>query len=133
MTNWHTGQSSYQARLSGTYLDGTSNTIGVAEAYARCKRQPDGADVGTLWAHETVTPEWHAMFNDWQMRGPASKFQVQPTAAQCNAYLPQSIHSAGMQVLQMDGSVRNVGNSINANIWAAALTPAGGETTSLDN
>jgi prepilin-type N-terminal cleavage/methylation domain-containing protein len=135
MSNWHTGQNSYQARLSGTYKDGTSNTIGIAEAYARCKDQSlsPPPDVGTLWAHETVTPQWHAMFNDWNARGPASKFQIQPTAAQCNCFLPQSIHSAGMQVLLMDGSVRNVGNSVNPLIWAAGLTPQGGETTSLDN
>ena len=71
MSNWHLSNS-YQARLSGTYKDGTSNTLGVTESYARC------GDTGTLWAHETVTPDWHAMFNDWNARGAASKFQVGP-------------------------------------------------------
>jgi prepilin-type N-terminal cleavage/methylation domain-containing protein len=126
MSNWHL-PNSYQARLGATYKDGTSNTIGVAEAYARCAGQ------GTLWAHETVTPEWHAMFNDWERRGPASKFQIQPTRVQCDTRMVQSIHSAGMQVLLMDGSVRNVNASVNPDIWAAALTPAGGEVVSLDN
>jgi prepilin-type N-terminal cleavage/methylation domain-containing protein len=135
MSNWHDPQTSYQGTLSGTYKDGTTNTIGVAEAYARCKDLSVSpiADVGTLWAHETVTPQWHAMFNDWNARGAASKFQVQPTAAQCNCFLPQSIHSSGIQVMLMDGSVRNVSNSISPFVWAAALTPAGGETISLDN
>lgn len=127
MSAWDSGANSFQSRLSATYKDGTSNTLGVTESYARC------ASTGTLWAHETVTPDWHAMFNDWNARGPASKFQVQPTQAQCNRFIPQSIHSGGILALMMDGSVRNVSNGIDPNIWAAALTPQGGETVSLDN
>jgi prepilin-type N-terminal cleavage/methylation domain-containing protein/prepilin-type processing-associated H-X9-DG protein len=125
MANWHVPKS-YQASLEGTYKDGTSNTIGVAEAYARCGGQ------GTLWAHEPVTLEWHAMFNDWAARGTASKFQVMPTQAQCNVYLPQQIHSSGMNVLLMDGSVRGISPSIDATAWAAALTPSGGEVIPLN-
>ncbi len=127
MGNWHDPAASYQARMQATYRDGTSNTIGITEAYARCR------STGTLWAHETVTPDWHAMFNDWKQRGPNSKFQVQPTLSQCHPHLPQSIHSGGIQVMLMDGSVRNVGNGVSVLVWAAALTPAGGETLSLDN
>ncbi len=127
MSAWDTGRTSFQARMSASYRDGTSNTLGVAEAYARCGAQ------GTLWAHETVTPEWHAMFNDWQARGVNSKFQVQPTQAQCNVYLPQSIHSGGIQAMLMDGSVRIISSSVSPAVWAAALTPSGGETLSLDN
>jgi Protein of unknown function (DUF1559) len=124
MSNWHVPDS-YQARLQATYKDGTTNTIGVTEAYARCR------DQGTLWAHETVTPEWHAMFNDWQARGVASKFQVQPTLAQCNVYVPQQIHSSGIQCMMLDGSVRTVNSAVDVNAWAAALTPSGGETLPL--
>jgi len=126
MSAWDSGQSSYQARLSATYKDGTSNTLGVTEAYGRCK------DQGTLWAHEPVVAEWHAIFNDWNARGTASKFQVQPTQAQCNVYLPQSIHTGGINALMIDGSVRFVGNSVDVNAWAAALTPQGGETLTLN-
>jgi prepilin-type N-terminal cleavage/methylation domain-containing protein/prepilin-type processing-associated H-X9-DG protein len=127
MSAWDSGQNSYQARLSATYMDGTTNTIGVAEAYARCR------DQGTLWAHETVTPEWHAMFNDWAARLANSKFQVRPTLSQCNVYLPQSIHSSGMNVMMMDGSARNVSPSVDPIVWGASLTPQGGEVVSLDN
>jgi prepilin-type N-terminal cleavage/methylation domain-containing protein len=126
MTGWDQGTSSYQARLSATYKDGTTNTIGITEAYARC------ASTGTLWAHESVTPDWHAMFNDWTARGVNSMFQVQPTLAQCNAHVPQMIHGGGLQVMLMDGSVHNVAAGTDPNIWAAALTPAGGEVISLD-
>ena len=125
MSAWDSGQSSYQARV--TYPDGSSNTLGVTEAYARCK------DQGTLWAHETVTPDWHAMFNDWNARGVNSKFQVMPKNSSCNVHLPQQIHTGGINALMMDGSVRNVGSSVNVNNWAAVLTPNGGETLGLDN
>jgi hypothetical protein len=137
MGNWHLSSGSYQASLEKTYRDGTSNTLGVTEAYARCRWNNGSgiSETGTLWAHETVTPDWHAMFNDWNARGTASKFQLQPNnqTGQCNRFLPQSAHSSGIQGLMMDGSVRNITASIDPIRWAAALTPAGGETISLDN
>ena len=89
MSAWDSGPNSYQASFA-TYEDGTSNTLGITEAYARC-----GA-TGTLWAHETVTPDWHAMFNDWNARGPASKFQVLPTAGPVQRLPPAADpHRAG--------------------------------------
>jgi len=121
MTAWDSGPGSYQARLDATYSDGTSNTLGITEAYARC-----GAS-GTLWAHEAATPEWHAMFNDWNARGAASKFQIMPTQAQCNVYLPQQIHPGGINTMMMDGSVKIAASSISPVAWAAALTPMGSE------
>jgi prepilin-type N-terminal cleavage/methylation domain-containing protein/prepilin-type processing-associated H-X9-DG protein len=127
MSNWDSGKSSYQASMPATYQDGTSNTLGVAEAYGRC------GSTGTLWAHEPVNPDWHAMFNDWSARGAASKFQVLPTQAQCQAHLPQQIHTGGINVMMMDGHVRTLSSSVDPIVWAAALTPAGGETLSLDN
>jgi len=127
MSAWDSGSSSYQASLNATYQDGTSNTIGVTEAYARC------GSTGTLWAHETVTPEWHAMFNDWNARLANSKFQIRPTQAQCSPYLPQSIHAGGINVLMMDGSVRLVGESVSPTLWGNSLTPQGGETATIHN
>src|SRR5262245_47235658 len=109
MSNWHL-PNSYQARLQATYKDGTSNTLGITEAYARCRKLNSSGGIderGTLWAHEAVTPEWHAMFNDWNARGVLSKFQVQPNnlAGECNWFVPQSIHTSGINALMMDGSV----------------------------
>src|SRR4029453_11922690 len=121
MSNWHDPAQAYQAKFA-SYVDGTSNTLGITEAYARCK------DQGSLGAPETVTPEWHAMFNDWNARGVNSKFQVMPTQQQCNVYLPQQIHHSGINGLMMDGSVRLIRSGVDVNVWAAALTPKGGET-----
>jgi prepilin-type N-terminal cleavage/methylation domain-containing protein len=125
MSNWDSGPTSYQSRIE-IYQDGTSNTIGVTESYARCK------DQGTLWAHETVNQEWNAMFNSWDARLNKSKFQVMPTQAQCNVLVPQQIHTGGINVLLMDGSTRTIASSIDPNIWGAALTPSGGETLQLN-
>jgi prepilin-type N-terminal cleavage/methylation domain-containing protein len=127
MSAWDSGKNSFQAKLGSTHTDGTSNTLGVAESYARC------GSTGTLWAHETVTPDWHAMFNDWNMRGVNSKFQMQPTQAQCNRLIPQTSHTGGIQVMMLDGSVRSVSPNIAPTTWAAALTPQGGESVGLDN
>ena len=126
MSAWDSGSASFQAAIERSYPDGTTNTIGITEAYARC------GSSGTLWAHETVTPEWHAMFNDWNARGAASKFQIQPTQAACNVYVPQQIHAGGINVMMMDGSVRNLSASVATNVWAAALTPNGGEVLPLN-
>src|SRR5262249_38368771 len=101
MSNWHIGQKSYQARLQATYEDARSTTLGATESSGRC-RWRDGSsntvETGTLWAHESVTPDWHAMFNDWNARGVDSKFQVQPNNldGRCNRFVPQSIHTSGI-------------------------------------
>jgi prepilin-type N-terminal cleavage/methylation domain-containing protein len=124
MSAWDSGPTSYQSKIE-LYRDGASNTLGVTESYGRC------GSTGTLWAHETVNLEWHAMFNDWNARLTASKFQVMPTQAACSPYVPQQIHSSGINVLLMDGSTRTVTSTIDPNIWAAALTPSGGETLQL--
>jgi prepilin-type N-terminal cleavage/methylation domain-containing protein len=114
------------ATLMANFPDGTSNTIGVAEKYARCNNQ------GTLWAHGEWNPGWEPRFNTWANRGPSSKFQVQPTpnpatTSSCDFNRPASSHTSGMNTLLMDGSVRFLTQSIDPNIWWAACTPAGGE------
>jgi prepilin-type N-terminal cleavage/methylation domain-containing protein len=125
-SQWTSSPYGYQAILGTTHKDGTSNTIGIAEAYARC------GSTGTLWAHESVTQEWAAVFNSSAARGAASRFQMQPTQAQCNAYLPQTSHTGGIQIMLMDASVRSLSPSLDANVWAAALTPQGGENFDLN-
>jgi prepilin-type N-terminal cleavage/methylation domain-containing protein/prepilin-type processing-associated H-X9-DG protein len=117
--------------LPGTIPDGTSNTIGVAEKYARCN------GTGTLWAHGEWNPDWEPRFNTWKNRGPTSMFQVQPspnpaTTSSCDPDRPASGHSNGMNTLLMDGSVRFLTKSISANTWWYACTPAGGETLPSD-
>ena len=113
------------ARIPATMPDGTSNTIGVGEKYARCNNQ------GTLWAHGEWNPGWEPRFNSWANRGPSSKFQVQPkpnphNTSSCDFNRPSTSHTT-MQTLLMDGSVRGLRDSIDPNTWWAACTAAGGE------
>jgi prepilin-type N-terminal cleavage/methylation domain-containing protein len=126
-----------QARIPATITDGTSNTIGVAEKYAqKCTGNGSNGN-GTLWAHGQWNPWWEPRFNTWANRGTTSKFQVQPTVTgaatvNCDPTRPQSGHSAGMNTLLMDGSVRFLSQSLSANTWWFACTPAGGETLGSD-
>jgi len=123
---WANNSSGAFARMPGSFPDGTSNTIGIAEKYARCNGS------GTLWAHGEWNPSWEPRFNTWANRGPGSKFQVQPapnpaSTSSCSNVTPASAHAGGMSTLLMDGSVRFISQSIDANTWWWACTPAGGE------
>jgi prepilin-type N-terminal cleavage/methylation domain-containing protein/prepilin-type processing-associated H-X9-DG protein len=117
-----------QGTLPGSIPDGTSNTIAVAEKYARC------GGSGTLWAHGEWNPAWEPRFNTWQNRGLGTKFQVQPNPYQsaCNPTLASSSHPGGINVAMCDGSVRLVGNSVSTNTWWAACTAAGGDVLGSD-
>jgi len=109
------------ASMPASFGDGTSNTIGIAEKYARC------AGSGNLWAHGEWNPWWEPRFNSWAANGTASKFQVQPTQAACDAARPSSAHSAGMNAGLMDGSVRFLSEGISPTTWWWLCTPSGGE------
>jgi prepilin-type N-terminal cleavage/methylation domain-containing protein len=118
-------------KIPGSFPDGTSNTIGFTEKYANnCLANSSGN--GTLWAHGVWNPWWEPRFNSWANRGVASKFQILPTSSQCDASRPNSPHTAGINVLLMDGSVRFVSDGVSPLTWSYALTPAGGETLAND-
>ena len=106
--------------------DGTSQTIGFAEKYARCNGS------GDLWAHGSWNPWWEPAFATWPAQGPGSKFQIQPVGSQCNAVLASTSHTSGMNVGLVDGSVRSLSSGISANTWWAACTRNGGETLGSD-
>jgi len=131
------------SRMPGSFQDGTSNTIGVAEKYARCNGS------GTLWGHGEWNPQWEPRFFTWQdpLFGPSppswptppkcSKFQVQPgpnpsSTSSCNNTITSTGHSSGMNVLLMDASVRNLNQAVSFNTWNFALTPSGGEVLGSD-
>jgi prepilin-type processing-associated H-X9-DG protein len=75
-----------------------------------------------------------------QPTGPASIFQVTPTygcqdtddgVGGCgDGNRANSPHTQGINVGMGDGSVRFVNSGVNANVWWAAMTPAGGEVIS---
>jgi len=119
------------ASIPATFQDGTSNTIGIGENYARCNGS------GTLWAHGAWNPAWEPRFNTASNRGPTSKFMVQPSpnpagSSSCDNTRPSSSHPAGMNTLLMDGSVRYLNVGLDANTWWFACTPSGGEVLPAD-
>ncbi|HEY1860588.1 MAG TPA: DUF1559 domain-containing protein [Gemmataceae bacterium] len=145
-----------QARIPGTFVDGTSNTILFAEKYSRC--DGTGSPGGTWWMRgvlhgsQTISADDDSFPGDrlsavfaggigidgtqW-LQGTASLFQVRPpqflnNPGPCDKRLASSPHSAGMNVGLGDGSVRFLGQGISATTWAAALTPAGGEVLGND-
>jgi hypothetical protein len=126
--------------------DGLSNTIFMAEKMTVCQNvtyetttavAENNGDSNTdpnyynIWAYgRTAWPEWNPVFA-WQVTGPASKFQVNPTwtgaNANCDPRLASSPRSAGILAGLGDGSVRLLAGTIDPNIWWALCTPDGGE------
>jgi prepilin-type N-terminal cleavage/methylation domain-containing protein len=144
------------ARIPATFADGTSNTIIIAEKYARCNGT--GNPGGTWWMrgvlHGSRTFEGgsddsypgdrlSAVFGGGRgidgtvwTTGPGSKFLVQPPRflsrpGPCDKKLASTPHVV-MNVALGDGSVRGVTSGVSPNTWYAALTPAGGETLGSD-
>lgn len=139
--------------LNKTFRDGTSNTIGLAEHYARCGgrrlfafncayglpvyfgtppaddpvvRRPTFADaeVGDVFPVSVGTPS--------QTVGsvPGKTFQVAPLPKDCDWTVPQTPHIDGMLTGFMDGGVRTTSPSISSRVFWSAVTPAGAEPLS---
>jgi prepilin-type N-terminal cleavage/methylation domain-containing protein len=122
--------------LVKSFPDGTSNTILLAEKYARCT-DATFTEGGAFWAYDvmgpTVQPLHPAYAVSWTAGsiGPSSKFQVRPAAGNCDPTRTSTAHQ-GMNVGLVDGSVRVLAASISGTTWWAACTPAGGETLGSD-
>jgi prepilin-type N-terminal cleavage/methylation domain-containing protein len=150
-TNWDG-----KATLDSSIPDGTSNTVMFAEKYARC--DGSGSPGGTWWMRGVYQgsqgqpgsgmddsypgDRLSAVFGGgvgddgvaW-LQGLNSKFQVQPKnpwdqapLGQCDRRLASTPHNS-MTAAMADGSVRTISASIPVAIWAAILTPDGGENT----
>jgi prepilin-type N-terminal cleavage/methylation domain-containing protein len=157
------GNSSYAINKPGfaglpdpaaAFPDGTSNTVAVAEHYARCG--PDGRfnfiyslrnsrvvpyDLSALnerrratFADEyygDVVPVPDGAGSVRPSRAGAT-FQAAPPPDRCDPHVPQTAFAAGMPVLRFDGSVRTVRAGIDPAAFWAAVTRAGGETVALE-
>jgi prepilin-type N-terminal cleavage/methylation domain-containing protein len=139
---WPGGGAWGAARMPASFPDGTSNTIGVAEKFAR-PSAAGGPAGGCLWAHGIWNPDWEPRFNSWAVgvntaggaqppsTVPDSMFQVVlPKFA--NPHRLQALHGNITNILLMDASVRNVSAAISLNTWWAACTPAQGEILGSD-
>lgn len=136
------------------FPDGSSNTIAVAEHYARCG---PGARFNFLYTlrHSDVSPfdlyrlneQRRATFADVYYGDvmpvpdgsggtlpsrPGVTFQAAPPPDQCDPLLPQTPFPSGMSVLRFDGSVRTVSAAVSPAAFWAAVTRDGGEVNLLD-
>jgi len=112
--------------ISSSFPDGTSNTLVFAEHYMRC------AGVGKLFDHGDWDYNWLPTFAAPQSTGPGSKFQVIPTAAECDIHRANAPHTGALVAGLGDGSVRTVSPGISGDTWWAACTPNGGEVLGPD-
>ena len=128
--------------------DGTSNTVGFAEQYARCgvgDSNSSDTDFYHLWAYN-VTWTWQQgpyfdtrlmsskMLGTSQGNGSACTCtansvavppQNNPTVAACNPYFVQAIDGS-CTVGMMDGSVRGVTPTVDPTVWVRAIWPRDG-------
>jgi prepilin-type N-terminal cleavage/methylation domain-containing protein len=138
-------------RIESGFPDGTSNTIALAEHYARCSgrynfdfnmgnsshtgdtsnailwtRRPTFADAD--WQDVVAIPSGKPGLSSPSVAG--KTFQVAPHPTDCDGTIPQSPHSGGMLTGFVDGSVRTTAPTIDANAFWSLVTPNGGETVS---
>ena len=149
------------AVFPASIMDGTSNTILLAERYQIC------GEVANLWAFGgngevnpsfaflplpggvqtgKFTPDVPLRLDgsgqvlgkvglDTPWPGVATRpvpFQVSPRGGDCDPSLPQSPHAGGMPVALADGSVRSISGRMSQVTFWSACTPAGGEVLGND-
>ncbi len=127
-------KSTEACRKLSSIRDGTSNVIVFAEMFATCGWTGDiGHMYGSLWADSNNI--WRPIFctnsrvKVPSQRGypPCKKFQPTPNwMTQCDPGRTQSTHPGGIMVSLCDGSVRQIHESIDDEVWAGACDPRDG-------
>jgi prepilin-type N-terminal cleavage/methylation domain-containing protein len=129
-TQVNTGASINPATYSiGNIPDGTSNTVGIVEHFTSFPVYG--------WSNAWGYPEggpwgWNAygsVYGPWGLYPPQINPPLNNTASgqtPAHPYYPNSAHTASVQVLLMDGSVRGVSSGVSATTWSYACTPDDG-------
>ncbi len=132
--------------LNRTFLDGTSNTIALAEHYARCSSRQTLFNWRCAGVANSRDPNYvprRPTFADDELRDvvpvtqgtppltngsvPGQTFQVAPSPKDCDPSIPQTPHQSGMLTAFVDGSVRPIAGSVSPSVFWSLVTPAGGE------
>jgi len=145
-----------QKSLNNAMIDGTSNTIMVAERLLRCDVSvqlyfssagsnftgpawawiyPNHGD-GSLWAAfgwRTAKVSGSGTVSDLRTdyADVNVPFQVSATVSTCDIFITQSVHPA-MQVALGDGSVRSCSGAMSKATWVAACNPTDGAALGSD-
>lgn len=136
-----------KTQLGSSIRDGTSNTIGIAEHYARCAEQKWVVFIFSLLSSSGAGGSRRPSFADAYYGDvvPITKsgntpvtvpsvsgmtFQASPGLMESDATLPQTPHSTGMLIGLMDGSARLISRNVSAGVFWSAVTPSGGEVHS---
>ena len=122
--------SSGAARFPASIPDGTSQTIGFAEAYAQMSYCYTSG--GYTYSYN-IGRDWGGSYTYWSPSAYTSQpFQVLPPRTSASSSIPQGLAAAGIQVALMDGSVRGVNFTVSNATWYAACTPAAGDLLGND-
>ena len=118
----------------GNIPDGTSNTVGVVERFAWYPAY----GWSPLWNHGFS--DWYYGLHQWSTSFGVREWQTTTSnpvqfrlpqfgvrTAVAHPWFPNSGHSASMNVLLMDGSVRGVGQGLSQLQWNWAIIPDDGQ------
>jgi prepilin-type N-terminal cleavage/methylation domain-containing protein len=134
---------SYQgsSQIPASFADGTSNTVLFGERYSVCVSNALALPRACLWSWWEVPgvvpghdyyPFFGLATSNGDNLGPGSIFQVQPTAGACDSSRASTPHTAGMQVVLADASVRLLSRAMSGTTWWAACTPAANDLLGPD-
>jgi prepilin-type N-terminal cleavage/methylation domain-containing protein len=120
------------AKLAGSFADGTTNTILFAEQYAQCP-----GDGSITYKGAVQSPRFIHMWSfSFGLHPPASPHvgygsplppQLKPRPDQCEFFRAQAMTSAGCTVCLADGSVRMVSPTVDEATWKLLLDPSDGQ------
>ena len=122
------GYSGQSMAYPASFSDGTSQTIGYAEAYS----QPQGTyrmlwyGAYTYFQGGSVSLNWNwSVGYTWVTTPQNPPYQVRPTPyTSASLNMAQSFSNSGLMVGMMDGSTRLVSAAITSTTFLAASTPA---------
>lgn len=117
--------------MSGTFVDGTSNTVILVEGYA--VPGAVGSQKARVWLDDLGGA--NGAYTSIQTTALPQIGVTPTTAATLNTTTggtPQALSTGACQVALGDGSVRGVSKGVGATTWAAALEPADGAPLGAD-